>query len=365
VAPAADSWTTGDVDDHLWGGDTLGYTTDVMATVTEASLTLKYGLWNSPDVTFEVYLNDALVGDVLVNNSYISTGPYYETWDVTTLIVPGVENTVDVVALVGGGEGIVGRIDIDYEGVLDADEDGYENDVDCDDLDPTVNPGAEEICDGVDTDCDGLIPEDELDLDKDLYAACEGDCDDGDAGVGPEMAEICDGVDTDCDGVLPEDERDSDGDGVLACEDDCDPMDPDVYGGADEVPDDGVDQDCNGYDTISCYADDDADGFGAGEPLLLDEAEACEDFFMTPDGGDCEPLQAGIYPGAEEVCEDGVDQDCDGADAECAVVDTGDTGANGGGDESVKGCGCATPAAPLSSGLMALALGALGLRRRR
>ena len=33
----------------------------------------------------------------------------------------------------------------------------------------------------------------------------------------PSRAEVCNGIDDDCDGVLPDDEQDPDGDGMLAC----------------------------------------------------------------------------------------------------------------------------------------------------
>ena len=46
---------------------------------------------------------------------------------------------------------------------VDADADGYTADEDCDDADPGTNPGATEVCDGVDNDCDAEIDEDVLD----------------------------------------------------------------------------------------------------------------------------------------------------------------------------------------------------------
>jgi hypothetical protein len=88
--------------------------------------------------------------------------------------------------------------------VLDADvdEDGVPASTDCDDDDPTRFPGAPELCDGVDNDCDEDPSEDakELDRDGDGFFVCDRDCDDR-PGVGHTLTPpaTCDGLLADCD----------------------------------------------------------------------------------------------------------------------------------------------------------------------
>jgi len=102
---------------------------------------------------------------------------------------------------------------------IDKDGDGYTSDVDCDDSDQDTYPGATEICDGVDNNCDGETDETEfemyLDADRDSYgdpesaitdcALVEGyvansdDCDDSNVDINPDGTEVCDGQDNDCD----------------------------------------------------------------------------------------------------------------------------------------------------------------------
>ena len=137
--------------------------------------------------------------------------------------------------------------DTGIAGPIDADQDGYSLcDGDCADQDPTVAPGfAEEICDGLDNDCD-LSTMDAQDLDSDGFTECE-DCVDSDPDIHPEMDElVCDGLDNDCD---PEtsDGDDVDGDGSTTCFD-CDDEDPLRFPGNEEICGDGIDQDCSDED---------------------------------------------------------------------------------------------------------------------
>jgi len=188
----------------------------------------------------------------------------------------------------------------------DQDGDGYSTlggvcgPVDCDDNDPTVHPGAAEVCDGKDTNCDGIRTQTDYDRDGDGVPGCAGDCNDTDPTIYPGAPELCDGVDNNCDNTIPIDERDLDGDGVRACDNppDCNDTDPTSYPGATEVCGDGKDNNCNGVvDEALCNCDDrDGDGY-------LDAA--CG-------GDDCDDSNSAIYPGAVEVCTDGVDNNCNG-----------------------------------------------------
>lgn len=224
---------------------------------------------------------------------------------------------------------------------------------DCDDADPGRFPGAlEVVADGIDQSCDGG---DRCFFDRDLdgyggvvsgesgvavcgaavgFSSTADDCADVGAGAAlrhPGATErLADGVDQDCDGVdaCPRD-ADADGHGgsdatpgvSLQCGDglgeafdaaDCNDADPTVGPSAPDIPQDGVDQDCDGFD--ACFTDDDGDGFGSA--IAVDSVEGtCEGAGRSSLGGDCDDAHATVSPGSPEVPWNGLDDDCVGGDA--------------------------------------------------
>ncbi len=286
---------------------------------------------------------------------------------------------------------------------------GYvSDDTDCDDGDGAVNPGATEVCDGVDNDCDGLLDDGDpsvtgtttysADVDGDGYGdasstttACtqpsgyvtdDSDCDDSAAAVNPAASEICDGVDNDCDGLVDDDDGsvtgastwysddDADGYGDASSSDtacsapsgyvsdatDCDDGDAGVYPGADEYCD-GADNDCDGttdegdaVDADSWYSDADGDGYG---DVSVTQTACDQPSGYVSDTSDCDDGDAAVNPAGSETCN-GYDDDCDGLvdDDDSSVTGTStwyqDYDLDGYGDISVTTSACDEPSGYVS-----------------
>ena len=191
--------------------------------------------------------------------------------------------------------------------------------IDCNDEDASVNPDADEACDGQDTDCNGVVDDVDNDDDGVISEDCGGtDCDDADPDVFPGRPESCDGADNDCDGEV-DNGFDADDDGWTSCNGDCDNTDPLINPDAVEVCD-GVDNNCDG--DIDETFDLDLDGYiGFSGP----DYAACADLY-SPGGemeelGDCDDADDAQWPGAHEDPGNGEDDDCDQCVDECQDTD--------------------------------------------
>jgi hypothetical protein len=216
---------------------------------------------------------------------------------------------------------------------------------DCNDSDSAIHPGASDVCDDIDNDCN-TVTDDACDGDSDGYctagkvtvgtpktcASGGGDCNDADSSVHPDASETCNGVDDNCSGVADEGVKtvffhDGDGDGfgdsgatVQACSlptgyalvgGDCDDSNSAIHPGATEICN-GLDDDCNGENDegvkTTFWFDGDSDGFG----LASAPTDACS----KPTGYasvafDCNDANSSVHPGVTEACN-GYDDDCNG-----------------------------------------------------
>ena len=242
--------------------------------------------------------------------------------------------------------------DSDFIVEIDADGDGYLEGDDCDDDNSSVFPGAVEVCDAIDNNCNQEIDEGVsssfyLDIDEDGFGnsdefleACEApegyvpngnDCDDDNSAIFPGNIEICDDIDNNCDANIDEGvgntyyaDDDDDGygdpnDPTLACDlteglvdnsDDCDDGNNTIYLGATENCD-SLDNDCDGDvdedgETLY-YLDADGDGYGDSNNSILSCANPSN--YVTV-GEDCDDIDPLINPNAIEIC-DGLDNNCD------------------------------------------------------
>jgi hypothetical protein len=240
--------------------------------------------------------------------------------------------------------------DADMNERRDRDGDGFPSisfgGTDCNDEDDTVHPGAAEICDGIDNDCDTFVNADDpsmpaeevewvLDADGDGYGTEDvivrtcavlvgyvhvaGDCDDTDADEFPGQTWFLDG----------------DGDGVglanrvrvecarpdahVLVSGDCDDANDQIFPAAPEICNGLVDDDCddvadandpNVVDAAVLYVDGDGDTYGDDATGQLTCPEV--DDPRVPLGGDCNDADVTLHPGAPDPPYVGGDTNCSG-----------------------------------------------------
>lgn len=243
-------------------------------------------------------------------------------------------------------------------GLLDSDMDGFLRNEDCDDQNPNIYPGADEICNARDDNCDGAIDEEDplLDLstltvwyrdaDNDGYGnetdsltACVApawhveassagfDCDDTDPAYHPgaDESDCNDPNDYNCDGSVAY--ADADEDGWPACTE-CNDADASINPDAIEICDE-LDNDCDtaiddlddSLDTSTTstwYGDNDGDGFGDSSLTITQCAPPSG---YVSDGSDCDDTVSTTFPGADEYCDD-LDSDCDDTLDDSDALDT-------------------------------------------
>jgi hypothetical protein len=170
---------------------------------------------------------------------------------------------------------------------------------DCDDGNPAIRPGADEVCNAVDDDCDAetdempaigavpLYPDGDLDgygrSDAPInacagppgFAILAGDCNDGNGAINPAATELCNGIDDDCDGAT----------------------------------DEGI--------TPRWYLDADSDGYGRPETFV---DQCLQPAGYVASGADCNDTTNYVNPTATEVC-DGVDNNCNAQTDEGAICE--------------------------------------------
>lgn len=288
-------------------GDCLGLTVTGDTAVLDSGFgtTEAWCIDGEPDGFYDVDVSDLFNTGCLCIVSGTPAGDYVQVYE-STVILEDCNDDDDTV----GSASITAYADTDADGygnpssslTVCGPSSGWVTDnTDCDDTVGTINPGAIEACDSVDNDCDSSVDESGstgestwyADTDADSFgnvassqSACSQpsgyvsdatDCDDADEDINPSGLEVCDSVDNDCDSLT--DDADS---GLLS------------------------------WTGSQSWPDGDNDGYGDENGIGL---WTC----VVPSGyvgseTDCDDSESSINPGAAEIADDGVDQDCSGSD---------------------------------------------------
>lgn len=267
--------------------------------------------------------------------------------------------TFEVVDSEGNSAEALADFDVLAPDDFDFDSDGYSvNAGDCNDSSASIYPGAPEVCDGLDNDCNELTAIDvgTLCYDDDGDRYCErppcvnttetlADCDDTNPSISPVGREVQNGVDDDCDGLADEGTPVFDDDGDGYCESppcinatgtaaDCNDDDYTIHPGATEICSNGTDNNCNGVlneqNAIGCsnfYYDNDGDSYGvAGATQCWCEAGAFP--YTGTTSTDCYDSNANAFPGnpdwhSAHRGDGSFDYDCTGSEEQRYTSVTG------------------------------------------
>lgn len=388
VVVSAGAWYTGRI--YVYHGAPTGLSSSVRTIIDGPDWEFGYSVGRAGDVNQDGY-DDILVGTGgdanAVHGVFVYPGsPSGVTAAATTTIPLDDWYYITIAAGDFNGDGRqdflagdssynsgAGRVSAWY-GCVNSDHDAACEADDCDDTDPAITvPYADADGDGYG---DAAAPADTCEAEVG-FVWDGSDCDDTSAAIHPGAIEICDDANTDedCDGLADDDDSsvagttsayaDEDGDGSggvagwfcdgVATSGDCDDAEPASYPGATEVCD-HLDNDCDGdidgdaVDKTVWYPDADGDGFTDPEISAV-HCSAPDGYTAESDQPDCDDADSDVHPGAVEILDDQIDQDCDGSDA-------------GNYYQHKSGiCGCATTAEP--SSLALVLIGAAFVRRRR
>ena len=240
----------------------------------------------------------------------------------------------------------------------DIDNDGTANAADCAPANVNISPTVTETCNDIDDNCNGAIDEAAASGCKMLYtdvdgdgfgkavdgekapclckasgtnsATVAGDCDDTLAAVNPSAVEQCNDKDDNCDAKTDEgcdDDKDGVCDGKLVvvgipvvCPQggkDCDDSNSAISPVAKEICATSIDENCDGAtdsgtdakDCVNFFKDADKDGFGGGQAQCLCAADGA---FSATNNKDCNDNSALQSPAKPEICNNSLDDNCDG-----------------------------------------------------